>query len=709
MPATGCLKNTTITLIQPLENYDPKWTKASLDRWIGHAKGRAITKFTSNTTHVVCTEKAYQQQTGDIRAAIAARKKGERFHIVSPEWLKETLSLQKRAKESEFSWEKSAKSSGGKRNKKKKSSSDVEDEEEAEAVVKKGPKTAGGLLREVFEEHTEQFVSEGERKALRGVLEREEEVKKQAALAEERERKEIRAKAEKEAVFRKGAKKARNEIFSDNHHIYMDITGFKYDILLTKVDARLNRNERYALTLQIYESNSTPNTYATNLHYAGTGIQPSNNVIAALGCAFKTAFHAFRKVFKEKTKVEWDERMNQLAGKGRKTGEVGGSVNGSVKGRAVSESEVVGAQQAFIYTPPLYGPLGLLPEKKKVVGWPPRPALPVPATGQGREGWEGVEEVERWMNGAAEGDGATLAGGVLAEPAGSNGMTDYDVYMSGQFRTDAQAAENGEAAISAMLPEDLGATGFPFTAVDDSIFPVEVTAGHGEMGLGELDSAGGSLFDAQIVEDGHAFDVGIGNAAHKKFPMETVPETQDAGATQLASDAALGLEAFMEGVHEAAAAEVPSDSTAAATGPANNLTMPNITSDVTPVLELGKSLLGKRKASSPIAGAESAMRVGLEAEGLEEKSPKHARLSPAGIEPEEPEGEQEDLADFHDALAGDGMMMDGDEPGGAGEETVAGGAGKTADQTEGGTGMEEGVGVEVQTQAEAAMDVEATV
>jgi len=270
----------------------------------------------------------------------------------------------------------------------------------------------------------------------------------------------------------------------------------------------------------------------------------------------------------------------------------------------------------------------------------------------------GVEEVERWMNRAAEGDGATPDGGILAEPAGSNGMTDYDAYMSGQFRTDAQAAEAGEAAISAMLPEDLGATGFPFTAVDDSIFPVEVTAGHGEMGLGELDSAGGSLFDAQIVEDGHAFDVGVGNAAHKKFPMETVPETQDAGATQLASDAALGLEAFMEGVHEAAAAEVPSDSTAAATGPANNLTMPNITSDVTPVLELGKSLLGKRKASSPIAGAESAMRVGLEAEGLEEKSPKHARLSPAEIEPEEPEEEQEDLADFHDALAGDGMMMD---------------------------------------------------
>ncbi|KAK1815107.1 hypothetical protein LTR12_010531 [Friedmanniomyces endolithicus] len=738
MPATGCLKNTTITLIQPLEVYDPKWTKASLDRWIGHAKGRAITKFTSNTTHVVCTEKAYQQQTGDVRAAVAARKKGERFHIVSPEWLAETLSQQKRAKESEFSWEKLAKSSGGRgRKKKKKSSSDVEEEEE-EAVVKKGPKTAGGLLREVFQEHTEQFVSEGERRALRGVFEREEEGKRQAVLAEERERKEMRAKAEKEAVFRKGAKKARNEIFSDNHHIYMDVTGFKYDIILTKVDARLNRNERYALTvrshsppssvdigdevltnhfpkLQIYESNSTPNTYATNLHYAGTGIQSSNNVIAALGCRFTTAFHAFRKVFKEKTKGEWDERMNQVTGKGE------GSVKGSVKGRAVSESEVVAAQQAFIYTPPLYGPKGLLPEKRKVVGWPPGPALPVPTAGYGGQGARSAEEVERWMNGAAGGDGRAPAGDVVAEPAGHNGMTDYDAFISGQFRTDAQAAEAGEVAISATLPEDLGATGFPFTAADDSVFPGEVTAEHGGMVLEEVDSAGGSLLNNQVVEDGHAFDVGVGSAAQQDLPAEMVPETQMGDATQLAFDAEMGLEAFMEGVHEATATKSPIKSTAAAMEPASELGRSDNPTEETPVVDLGKSVLGKRKASSPAPRAEAVVEVEVEAEVVEEKSPKHARLSPAGIEPEEQEEEQEDLAEFHDALAEDAMMVDGDaeqdlgaresvlgevdmvprvltaengtDGGKGGEGTITGAAEEIDEQVVGENGMEKGVDV----------------
>ncbi|KAK0774824.1 hypothetical protein LTR91_025077 [Friedmanniomyces endolithicus] len=711
MPATGCLKNTTITLIQPLEVYDPKWTKASLDRWIGHAKGRAITKFTSNTTHVVCTEKAYQQQTGDIRAAVVARKKGERFHIVSPEWLAETLSQQKRAKESEFSWEKLAKSSGGKRKKKKKGSSDVEDEEE-EAVVKR-PKTAGGLLREVFQEHTEQFVSEGERRALRGVFEREEEVKRQAVLAEEKERREIRAKAEKEAVFRKGAKKARNEIFSDNHHIYMDVTGFKYDIILTKVDARLNRNERYALT--IYESNSTPNTYATNLHYAGTGIQSSNNVIAALGCRFKTAFHAFRKVFKEKTKGEWDERMSQVTGKAE------GSVKGSVKGRAVGESEVVAAQQAFIYTPPLYGPKGLLPEKRKVVTWPPGPALPVPTTGYAGEGARSAEEVEMWINGAAGGDGPTPAGDIVAEPAGHNGMTDYDAFMSGQFRTDAQAAEAGEAAISATLPEDLGATGFPFTAADDPIFLGGVTAEPSGMVLGEVDSAGGSLLNAQIVEDGHAFDVGVGNAAQQEFAAEMAPETQNGDATQLASDAEMGLEAFMEGVHEAAAAKFPSESAAAATEPASELGVSDLPTDETPAVDLGKSLLGKPKASSPAAVAEIGVEIEVEAGEIEEKDPKHARLTSARIEPEEQEEEQEDLTEFHDALAEDEMMVDGDaeqdlgaresvlgevdmvprvltaengtDGGKGGEGTITGAAEEIDEQVVGENGMEKGVDV----------------
>ncbi|TKA62256.1 hypothetical protein B0A55_11471, partial [Friedmanniomyces simplex] len=172
MPSNGCLKKTVLTLIHPIDTFDPSWTKSQLEKWIDHAKGRAISKFTANTTHVVCTEKAYRQQFGEVRAAIAARKKGERLHIVSPEWLAQTLSQQKRAKEGEFSWETRLEKVGRKgrgRGRKKQVSSDTEVEsgDEEEGVAVKGPKTASGLLAEAFQEHTEQFVSEGERRALR--------------------------------------------------------------------------------------------------------------------------------------------------------------------------------------------------------------------------------------------------------------------------------------------------------------------------------------------------------------------------------------------------------------------------------------------------------------------------------------------------------------------------------------------------------------
>lgn len=36
---------------------------------------------------------------------------------------------------------------------------------------------------------------------------------------------------------------------SDNYHIYQDNTGFKYDVLITKIDVRQNKNERFALTV----------------------------------------------------------------------------------------------------------------------------------------------------------------------------------------------------------------------------------------------------------------------------------------------------------------------------------------------------------------------------------------------------------------------------------------------------------------------------
>lgn len=60
---------------------------------------------------------------------------------------------------------------------------------------------------------------------------------------------------------------------------------------------------------KLYESNNgapdtdSPPTYATNMHFAGTGKQPRNNVLAVCGSNYFTAMRMWSKAFMEKTGV----------------------------------------------------------------------------------------------------------------------------------------------------------------------------------------------------------------------------------------------------------------------------------------------------------------------------------------------------------------------------------------------------------------------
>ncbi|KAK0258665.1 hypothetical protein B0A54_14022 [Friedmanniomyces endolithicus] len=146
----------------------------------------------------------------------------------------------------------------------------------------------------------------------------------------------------------------------------------------------------------------------------------------------------------------------------------------------------------------------------------------------------------------------------------------------------------------------------------------------------------------------------------------------------------MGLEAFMKDLHKAAIepSDPPAEIAEATAEPSTELEMSDLPTHETPAVDLGNSILGKRKASSPVAIAEPGVGADIEAEKIEEKSPKHAKLTSSGVESEEPEEEQEDLGEFHDALAGDEMMVDGNESGEAGEEMFTGDAEEPADQAE---------------------------
>jgi hypothetical protein len=150
----------------------------------------------------------------------------------------------------------------------------------------------------------------------------------------------------------------------DNHHLYRDITGFVYDIKLLRLDLAKNTNERFMMRL--YESNTTPHTYAVHVRFMSSlkkrvlspsvkalSVLPDEGVVvAAVGSAWEGAFGEFRRVFKHLSGLEWEERLDGVKAGRMRTDmqELGGLfVEGQV-------------EKYFKYTRPKEGePRGLLP------------------------------------------------------------------------------------------------------------------------------------------------------------------------------------------------------------------------------------------------------------------------------------------------------------------------------------------------------------
>lgn len=185
---------------------------------------------------------------------------------------------------------------------------------------------------------------------------------------------------------------------SANYHVFKDTTGFKYDCTLTKVDTLTNRNERLVLTVschlakvllfcfneglltsrvKLYESNNgvpetdNPPTYATNLHFAGTGKQPRNNILAVFGSNRLTAIRMWCKAFKEQTGVDWDDRIkahNERVRARARDGDTPGlystrrGEDGDIRSKTrAAEDAVPFEKRKFEYMPPLHAARGWLP------------------------------------------------------------------------------------------------------------------------------------------------------------------------------------------------------------------------------------------------------------------------------------------------------------------------------------------------------------
>ncbi|KAK5129669.1 hypothetical protein LTR08_002994 [Meristemomyces frigidus] len=567
------LKNTLISIIYPIPRFnDLGWTREQLEKWIvAGGGGRHATKFIEGeTTHLVCSEKAWQTQHVQIQAALAANAKigadsngggggGKReVRIVSPDWLETVVRDRHKPNAHSYLWSRLAR----------------DGEQEARRAGREagreggGARTVQGLLAEVLVESAEKFMSEGEKREVeREVQRRREEVGREAR---ERERERVREK-EQAAVFRRQARKAKNEIFSENHHIYMDATGFKYEVLLTKVDTKHNRNERHALTLQLYETNSQPHAYATNLHFAGTARLPTNNVLCCLGSTFAAGLRAFETAFGELTGGEWGGRVGfavERAGREKRGG--GGEV------------EVEFEKRVFAYYPPVCGLRGVLPERAREVFSEVGP----PLVREGVSGGEQMDDIGLWMsggNGEVTAGGGELFGGGGQEGAGAGaGASEFDQFMSGvvdEIAAGAGVAGEGEgsgAAPGGQQTFDFE-TAYPFAHDGDGYLGGGLGGDVGAEAGGSFDGDAGAHFDFNFHtpadQAGMAEECGLlPGIAPESSGVEGATQV---GATQLAEQAGVRLEALVAGAGAVDAAMLPAG------------------------LDLGSSVLGMKRKASP--------------------------------------------------------------------------------------------------------------
>jgi hypothetical protein len=109
----------------------------------------------------------------------------------------------------------------------------------------------------------------------------------------------------------------------DNHHLYVDNTGYRYDCKLVRLDPRINGNERYIL--KIFESHTVPHTYALHQRYANIKSMPQSKIIVPIGSEFAIVFEKLREIFEAKTGRKWDDRLKEeLIGNEEKCADDGG-------------------------------------------------------------------------------------------------------------------------------------------------------------------------------------------------------------------------------------------------------------------------------------------------------------------------------------------------------------------------------------------------
>ncbi|PQE33960.1 brct domain-containing protein [Rutstroemia sp. NJR-2017a WRK4] len=143
--------------------------------------------------------------------------------------------------------------------------------------------------------------------------------------------------------FEDGVRAAEQFVDNKLHHVYTDPTGFEYKVVLNRITLN-GKHTRQKYTVYLFESHAKPCTY---MAAAKLSIPHMKNSYWKTECypkIFAEAFVDFKIIFKQKTGVEWDDRLEPLP-----------------KGHG---------EQFFRFQRPRLGwPVGALPSWRKAPSW----------------------------------------------------------------------------------------------------------------------------------------------------------------------------------------------------------------------------------------------------------------------------------------------------------------------------------------------------
>jgi hypothetical protein len=171
------------------------------------------------TTHLVVDEQLWKNKTMAVQLALEANEEGHKVYIVTPQWLEDCLTTQKKLREREFLWERIDQEAAGDQRKKRGKQAGEGEGGEGGEDGEGGPKSHQAMLGEVLQEGTEDYVGDHDRRVFEAeTADRQRAEKEREELeAKRKEQEKQAAKEQRKAhseLMRKSAKKGRGEEFN---------------------------------------------------------------------------------------------------------------------------------------------------------------------------------------------------------------------------------------------------------------------------------------------------------------------------------------------------------------------------------------------------------------------------------------------------------------------------------------------------------------